>query len=85
MRLRCIDCGCICTNEIPDTTIFRGGAICPECLDKSNNLMLAINYDMILKVLKEIKDFGFANSGKGYSCAKMAEKAVMKYEVTVDN
>lgn len=27
-------------------------------------------------VLKEIQDFGFINSGKGYSCATKAKKAL---------
>lgn len=28
------------------------------------------------KALEEIKEFGFKNSGKGYTCATMAEKAL---------
>lgn len=33
----------------------------------------------LVKALEEIKAFGYTNSGKGFSCAKMAEKALAEY------
>lgn len=33
----------------------------------------------LIKALEEIRDFGFKNSGKGFTCAKMAEKALAGY------
>ena len=37
----------------------------------------------LIKALEEIRDFGYANSGKGFSCAKMAEKALAECEAAV--
>jgi len=34
MVLKCFGCGKPVTTEIPDNTIFRGIATCPECLSK---------------------------------------------------
>jgi hypothetical protein len=33
MRLFCFDCGKSVTNELPNDTIFRATAKCPECLE----------------------------------------------------
>lgn len=34
---------------------------------------------ILLQSLEAIKVFGFKNSGYGYSCARMAEKALKEY------
>ena len=39
MRLYCFECGKTVTNEIPEGTIFRATAQCPECLSKHSPLM----------------------------------------------
>ena len=33
MIIKCFNCGKPVTNEVPDTTIFRGTAECPECTE----------------------------------------------------
>ena len=35
--------------------------------------------EYLIRALEEIRDFGFKNSGKGFSCAEMAEKALAEY------
>lgn len=34
MRLRCFECGKPVSTELPDDTVFRAVASCPECLAK---------------------------------------------------
>ena len=45
--------------------------------ENKNNLVYK-ERDFLIKVLEDIKEFGYENSGCGYSCAKMAEKALEK-------
>ena len=42
--------------------------------------LLAAQNERLKKALYEIKEFGYNNSGKGYSCAKMAEAALKEEE-----
>jgi predicted amidophosphoribosyltransferase len=34
MKLQCADCHKAVSNELPENTVVRGVAICPECLEK---------------------------------------------------
>ena len=33
MRIYCSMCGKSCSTEVPDTTVFRAMAVCPECIE----------------------------------------------------
>jgi hypothetical protein len=35
MRILCWYCHKPCSNELPDNTVFRALAVCPECISKS--------------------------------------------------
>jgi len=38
--------------------------------------------DKLIKALKKIKEFGYENPGCGYSCAKIAEKALREIDMS---
>jgi hypothetical protein len=36
MRIHCIECGKVISNELPEDTIIRAVSICPECIEKQD-------------------------------------------------
>lgn len=40
MKLKCNKCGKSVSTEVPETTIVRGWIECPECIEKSEELLL---------------------------------------------
>lgn len=40
MRITCWYCHKNCTGELPNGTVFRAIAICPECIEKSPEAQL---------------------------------------------
>jgi hypothetical protein len=64
MRLFCFDCHKPVTNKIPDSTIFRAVAICPECVEKeekqdqlkAENERLHSENERLLEGLQKIYD-----------------------------
>lgn len=40
MRILCLYCNKNCTNELPEGTVFRAIAICPECVEKAPEVQL---------------------------------------------
>jgi len=38
MRIRCFSCGAAVSTEIPEDTIFRATATCPECEAKKRGM-----------------------------------------------
>jgi len=37
MYIKCIECGKIVSTEVPDNTVLRAVAICPECIEKDDS------------------------------------------------
>lgn len=48
MKIYCFECGKPVTNEVPDSTIFRAIATCPECI--------AIQEERISKLVDEMSN-----------------------------
>jgi DNA-directed RNA polymerase subunit RPC12/RpoP len=39
MRIRCSFCGKSVSTEVPDQTVFRAVAVCPECIEDKRILI----------------------------------------------
>ncbi len=57
MRLRCNVCGVSISSEVPDGTILRAWAECPECVGKEKEIKVLkkLMFDNDVKALQENK------------------------------
>ena len=59
MRLRCFSCGKSVSTEVPDDTIFRATAECPECVethDYDSLEKLRAKIDHLKTLLRSVRD-----------------------------
>ena len=42
MKIKCLNCGKTVSSPIPEETVVRASIICPECLEKEEQKIIAI-------------------------------------------